>query len=339
MSVDAVASEAVAARPLRRVRNPHLWILRRLGIGVLTLLLASILIFAATQALPSSPAQVILGRDATPQTLAVLTHRLGLDRPLVAQYTHWLGGAIHGDFGDSLVAQRPVSSLIGNRVANSVILLLLVAAIALPLAFVVGAATAVRRDGAADRFVLLTSFGLTALPEFVVGMGLIIVLATSLFHIFPAISLLNPGENPLADPSKLVLPVLALVLVVVPYLYRLVRASTIEALESDYVVMARLKGLPERTVVLRHVLPNALVPVIQGSAVVLTYLLGSAVVIESLFQYPGMGSDLTAAITAHDLPVMQAYVLVLAAAVVLFNLVADVLTVLVTPRLRTAGAR
>jgi peptide/nickel transport system permease protein len=198
---------------------------------------------------------------------------------------------------------------------------------------------AVRRDRGADRIVLLGSLGLTALPEFVIGMGLIILLATTVFHVFPAVSLLAPGESPLADPSKLVLPVLTLVLAVVPYLYRLVRASTIEALESEYVVMARLKGMPEHSVVLRHVLPNALVPVIQASALVLTYLLGSAVVIESLFQFPGLGSDLTGAISHRDLPVMQAYVLVLAAAVVLFNLAADVLTVLVTPRLRTEGAR
>jgi peptide/nickel transport system permease protein len=342
MDVDALAAEAVVPevpRPLRRAKNPHLWIVRRILIGLLTLLVASILIFAATQALPSDPARAILGRDATPQTLVALRQQLGLDKPLVEQYTSWLGGAVHGDFGESLAARRPVSGLIGDRVVNSLVLLALVALIALPLALALGMAMAVRRDRGADRIVLLGSLGLTALPEFVIGMGLIILLATTVFHVFPAVSLLAPGESPLADPSKLVLPVLTLVLAVVPYLYRLVRASTIEALESEYVVMARLKGMPEHSVVLRHVLPNALVPVIQASALVLTYLLGSAVVVESLFQFPGLGSDLTGAISHRDLPVMQAYVLVLAAAVVLFNLMADVLTVLVTPRLRTEGAR
>jgi peptide/nickel transport system permease protein len=342
MDVDALAAEAVVPevpRPLRRAKNPHLWIVRRILIGLLTLLVASILIFAATQALPSDPARAILGRDATPQTLVALRQQLGLDKPLVEQYTSWLGGAVHGDFGESLAARRPVSGLIGDRVVNSLVLLALVALIALPLALALGIAMAVRRDRGADRIVLLGSLGLTALPEFVIGMGLIILLATTVFQVFPAVSLLAPGESPLADPSKLILPVLTLVLAVVPYLYRLVRASTIEALESEYVVMARLKGMPEHSVVLRHVLPNALVPVIQASALVLTYLLGSAVVVESLFQFPGLGSDLTGAISHRDLPVMQAYVLVLAAAVVLFNLMADVLTVLVTPRLRTEGAR
>ena len=340
MDVDALASEAVtpiAPRPLRRVKNPHMWIVRRILIGIATLLLASLLVFVATQALPSDPARAILGRDATPESTKALTHELGLDRPIVTQYTGWLGGAVRGDLGDSLVTQRPVTAVIGNRIANSLTLLFLVALIAFPLALVLGAGTAIRRDRAADRFVLLGSLGLTALPEFVVGMGLIILFATSVVHAFPAVSLLPPGENPLTHPNQLVLPVATLVLAVIPYLYRLIRASTIEALESEYVAMARLKGVPERKVVVRHVLPNALVPVIQASALVLTFLLGSAVVVETLFQYPGLGTDLTNAIARRDLPVMQAYVLVLAAAVVLFNLVADVLTVLVTPRLRTAA--
>ena len=313
------------------------WIARRTALALLTLLLASILIFVATQLLPGDPAQAILGRDATPQRVRVLDRELGLDRPAVDQYVSWLGGVVHGDFGTSLAARRPVWDLLGERVGNSLTLIGLTALIALPLSLALGVWTAVKRDGRLDRAVLLASLGLTALPEFVIGMFLIILLATTVFSVLPAVSVLAPGESPLSDPTALVLPTLTLVLALVPYLYRLVRASMLDALRSEYVEMARLKGLPESVVVRRHALPNALGPMIQGTAFVLGYILGGEVVVEALFGYPGIGELLVGAVSSRDVPMLQAIVLIMTAAVVLLNLAADLATVYLTPKLRTSS--
>jgi len=173
-------------------------------------------------------------------------------------------------------------------------------------------------------------------PEFVLGLILVILFSTTVFHVLPGVVLLAPGQNPLSHPRQLILPVTTLVLAVFPYLTRLVRGSVIDVYEAEYVRMARLKGVPERVVLRRHVLPNALVPAIQGAALTLAYLVGGIVVIEYLFNYPGLGSALTDAVSSRDLPVIQAIVLIFATAYIVFNLLGDLLTVYVTPRLRTA---
>jgi peptide/nickel transport system permease protein len=312
-------------------------VLRRLAFGVLVVFAVSVVVFAATQALPSDPAKAILGRFATPQSLATLREELALDEPIVAQYWDWLVGVARGDLGNSLAAQVPVSSIIGDRLANSLVLMAAVGMIAIPVSLLLGAVVAIRRDRPLDRATLLVSLCLTALPEFVIGMALLILFATTVLTVLPALSFIPPGDTPLSHPAELVLPTLTLVLAAVPYLYRLVRASMIDVLESEYVAMARLKGMPERVVMFRHALPNAVVPMIQGSALVLTYLLSGIVVVEFLFGYPGLGSALTDAIAKRDVPVIQAVTLIFATGVVVFNLVADILTVYVSPKLRTKG--
>jgi peptide/nickel transport system permease protein len=311
------------------------WFLRRLALGVLILFIVSVVVFVATQALPSDPGRAILGKLATPSSLAALREQLGLDRPLVTQYTSWLGGVVTGHFGTSIASRGSVGALIGDRIVNSLALVFLVAIIALPLSFLLGTVTAVRRGGPFDGVLLLISFVFAALPDFVVGIALVILFATTVFQLFPAVVLVAPGTSPFDDPVKLVLPVVTLVLLMVPYLYRLVRTSMIDALGSEYVAMARLKGMPPRIVVVRHALRNALLPAIQGSGLVLGWLLGSVVITETVFQYPGLGSALNDAVHNRDLPVIQAIVLVFAVGVVLFNLIADALTIFFTPKLRT----
>jgi peptide/nickel transport system permease protein len=310
------------------------WLVRRLGFGVLILLAVSVVVFVATQALPSDPARAILGRAATPQSIAALNQQLGLNKPVITQYTTWLGHLVTGNLGMSLAAQQPVSSLISGRIVNSITLLLLSAIIALPLSFLLGAITAVRR-GPFDRILLLVAIVVSALPDFVIGITLVIVFATVVFQLLPAVALVSPGSSPLDHPTALVLPVATLVLLNVPYLYRLVRTSMLDVLGSEYVAMARLKGMPPRIVVARHALRNALLPAIQGSALVMGWLLGSVVVVETVFQYPGLGSALTSAVQTRDLPVIQAVVFVFAVGIVLFNLTADALTIYLTPKLRT----
>jgi peptide/nickel transport system permease protein len=322
-----------------RLRASHRWILRRLLLGVAVVYVATLVIFFATHALPTDPAQAILGRDATPESLAILRQQLGLNRPLHRQYFNWLGGLLQGNLGTSLASDRPVSQLLAAAVVSSVSLLVLAAAIAMPLSVLLGTITAVRRDRFFDRALLLASLGLTALPEFVIGITLVILLSTTVAHVLPAVALFPPGESVFQHPLQMVLPVLTVVLVAVPYLYRLLRASMIDVLESEYVAMARLKGLPERIVTVRHALPNAMIPMIQASGLLLSYLLGGIVTVEYLFHYPGLGSLLVDAITNRDLQLIEGVVLVFAVGVVLFNLTADILTVYLTPKLRIEAAQ
>jgi peptide/nickel transport system permease protein len=248
----------------------------------------------------------------------------------------WFGGVIRGNLGTSLASQGSVSGLIVPRLENTLILMLLTSSVAFPLSIALGALAALRRDGSWDRFGLIVALIIASLPEFVLGMLLVILLATTVLHVLPAVTLVLPGASPLSNPKSLVLPVLVLTLAVVPYLYRLVRASTIDVLESEFIYMARLKGLPDRTILTRHALPNALIPAIQASALVLAYLLGGVVVVEYLFGYPGLGGALLEAVQNRDLPVIQAIVLIFAAGIVVFNLVADITIILANPRLRTA---
>jgi peptide/nickel transport system permease protein len=310
------------------------FIVRRLLLGVMVLVLVSILVFVATQAL-GDPARAILGRNATPASLAALRKTLHLDHSLLGQYFSWAGGLLHGDFGTSLAAQEPVSKLLGPRLVNSGVLVLFAAVISIPLSIALGSWAALKRDKAFDNITSNLMLVFAALPEFVVAVLLVIVFSTTIFHVLPAISSIQPGQHPWDVPKALILPTATLVIAVAPYVARIMRASMVEVLESDYVEMARLKGLPERTVLVRHALPNAIGPVFQVIAINLAYLAGGIVVIEYVFNYSGIGSALQEAVVNHDLPVVQALAMLIAGVYVVLNLLADVATILVTPRLRT----
>lgn len=310
------------------------FIVRRLLLGVLVLFLVSILVFVATQAL-GDPARAILGRDATPARLAALRRQLNLDQSVVGQYLSWAGGLLRGDLGNSLAAQEPVTKLLGSRLVNSSVLVLCAALVSIPLSIALGSWAALRREKVFDTVTSNLMLVLAALPEFVVAVLLVILFATTVLHVLPAISPIAPGQRPWQVPKELVLPTATLVIAVAPYVARIMRASMVEVLESDYVEMARLKGLPERTVLLRHALPNAIGPVFQVIAINLAYLAGGVVVVEYVFNYSGIGSALQDAVVNHDLPVVQALAMLIAGVYVLLNLLADVATILVTPRLRT----
>ena len=310
------------------------FIVRRLLLGLLVLFLVSVLVFVATQAL-GDPARAILGRDATPDRLAALQKELNLNDSLFGQYFSWLGGLLQGSLGNSLASQQPVSELLGPRLLNSGVLVLCAAVVSIPLSIALGSWAALRREKAFDNVTSNLMLVLAALPEFVVAVGLVILFSTTVFHWLPAISPVPPGTHPWQYPDELIMPVATLVIAVAPYVSRIMRASMIEVLESDYVEMARLKGLPERTVLIRHALPNAIGPVFQVIAISLAYLAGGVVVIEYVFNYPGIGSALQDAVVNHDLPVVQALAMLIAGVYVVLNLMADVATILVTPRLRT----
>ena len=313
------------------------FVLRRVLLGVVTLLLVSLVVFAATQALPSDPARAILGRTSTPESVATLRKQLDLNHSAVYQYTHWLGRFVTGDLGKSLAARgEPVTKVLGKRLENSTFLVFLAAVFSVPLSILIGVIAARRRDSPLDHALSLSVLGLAALPEFVVGIVLVLLLATSVLHWLPAVSLIPPDDAPWQHVKELVLPTVTLVLAVSPYVARIMRASMVEVLESDFVEMARLKGMPERHVLWRHAVPNAVAPAIQVIALNLAYLAGGIVVVEFVFAYPGIGSAFVDAVANRDLPIVQALAVVIAAAYVVFNLLADIATILVSPRLRTS---
>jgi peptide/nickel transport system permease protein len=295
-----------------------------------------VIIFAATQALPGDAARSILGRTATPESLAELRRQLGLDEPMLTQYWEWISGVLTGDLGTSLANGLPVTEVIGERLVYSLFLMFIAAAISVPLGIFIGAASARRRDSAFDQATSVTTLGLAALPEFVVGITLVVLFATTVFEWLPGVAVTEPGVGPWNYPKELILPVITLVIAVVPYTARIMRASTVEILESDFVEMARLKGLPERRVLWRHAVPNALAPTFQVTALNLAYLAGGIVVIEAVFNYQGVGLLLVDSVRSRDMPVVQAVALLIAALYVVLNLLADLATILVSPRLRTS---
>jgi peptide/nickel transport system permease protein len=307
---------------------------RRVAIGLLTLWLVSLLVFAATQVLPGNAAQAVLGRSATPERLAALEQELQLDRSAAAQYVDWISGVLRGDPGTSLASRTSVSSLVGPRVENSLVLVVLAGGIGTLLGLLIGIAAAARRDKPFDHVSAVGALVLTALPEFVIGITLVSLFASLVFHWLPAVSQIPPGESVLSQPDMLVLPVATLVLVVTPYAIRMTRAAMIDALESEYVEAATLKGLSRARVLLTHALPNALPAIVQVIGLILLYLAGGIVVVEFVFEYPGLGAGLVDAVSNRDIPTIQYIVLVLAAFYVVVNICTDVTTLLVTPRRR-----
>ncbi len=311
-------------------------LLRRLGLGLITLVLVSLLVFATTQALPGDAAQAMLGKEATPERLAALREQLHLTAPVWQQYALWIGGVLHGDFGRSLATEQPVWSLLRARIGNSAFLVLAAALIAIPASILIGVAGAVGRDRAVDHVLSMASLVLAALPDFVIGILLVMLFATQVFHVLPAVTMLDDDVPIWRQAAQVILPAVTLDIAVIPYMARIMRASMIEVLESEYVQMARLKGMPPARVILRHALPNAMVPFIQVSALQLAWLAGGVVVVEFVFRFPGIGQALIDAVANRDLPVVQTLALLIGAVYVLLNTLADIATILLTPRLRTA---
>jgi len=309
-------------------------IIRRLLLGVATLFVVSVAVFLLTNVL-GDPVKRMLGRGALPDVVTARRAELNLDEPIVSRYFTWLKGLLTGEPGVSYTNGTPVWELLSDRVKNSLFLMALAASISIPLSLFLGAYSALRRDGWFDRVMSNQLLVLAAMPEFVVGALLTVVFATNFWHIVPAVSRIRPGEPPWSDMDGIVLPVVTLALAVTPHVGRTMRAAMIEVLESDYVEMARLKGLPERSVLWRHAFPNALGPTLQVIALNIAYLAGGVVIVESLFNFRGLGIALRDAIPEANAPVVQFIAMFIATIYVISNLMADLFTIIVTPRLRT----
>ena len=328
---------AIVPPPAPAQAHPVLSLIgRRAAVGLITLLVVSAGVFAATEVLPGNAANAVLGRtaEANPVALRRLEMALHLNRGLLDRYWLWFSGLFTGHLGHSLVNGQPVWGYIQPQLINSAVLMLVTGVIGAVIGVVLGAVAALRKDGWFDHATSVGALAVTSLPEFVVAVGLIIGFSTVVMHLLPAVSLLPPGTYAWSAPQLLILPVATLVIVIVPYIQRMTRAAMIEALESDYVEMARLKGVPRWRIVLNHALPNATPPTVQVIGLNFLYLAGGVVIVEYIFAFPGIGQGLVYAVDNRDIPVIQLIVLVLAAFYVFMNIVTDVIALLATPRHR-----
>lgn len=313
-------------------------VLRRLLLGGVTVLIVSALIFAAVEALPGDACTAYLERDATGVRLENCRAELGLNRPALLRYLDWAMDAARGDFGVSMDGRRRIASIVADRLGNTLLLAACALALGVPLALGLGVLTALRRDRASDIAISTVAILAMTIPEFVSATVLIFVFSVWLGWL-PGI-VLTSASAPVRDFfPEILLPVIVLTMVMTAHILRTVRSSVIEVMASDYVQMATLKGVPYRDVVLRHVLPNALLPAINVIALTVAWLLGGVVVVETVFNYPGLGRLMVDAISERDLRVVQAIALILASVYVGVNLAADLLTLALNPRLRTARSR
>ena len=306
---------------------------KRLASSLLTLLLVSVTIFIIAQLLPGDAAQEALGQSATPQQVAALRHEMGLDRPAYVRYASWLTGMVSGDPGQSLVANMPVSEVISDRLPNSLLLAALTALVAVPVALAIGIGSAMNRGGRLDRALNVTTLSMVAVPEFLVATIAVLIFSVKLRWL-PSIALASEEMGWSDYLRGVAMPILTLSVIVIAQMARMTRAAVIDQMDRPYVEMAVLKGVAPVQVVLKHIMPNAIAPIVNAMALSLSYLLGGAVIVETIFNYPGLASLMVNAVTSRDMPLLQACAMIFCAAYLLLMLIADVTAILANPRLR-----
>jgi peptide/nickel transport system permease protein len=308
-------------------------VVKRLALGLVTIIVISLLIFVGVEALPGDLAEAILGQEATPETVAAFRKELKLDLPPHVRYFAWLGGFMKGDLGNSLANGRPIADLIGWRFANTMFLASVAAVIAVPVAVILGILAALYRNTLFDKTISMVTLSTISFPEFFVAYILIALLSVQIV-LFPSISNINDSMPFWEKIYAIILPCLTLSLVVIAHMMRQTRAAIINILASPFIEMARLKGLKNMRVIVLHAFPNALSPVINVIALNLAYLVVGVVIVEVVFVYPGLGQLLVDSVSKRDIPVVQASGLIFAATYVSLNLLADVLSIISNPRLR-----
>lgn len=310
----------------------------RLLYSVAVLIAVSVLVFAVTELLPGSVAHMILGMDATPEDVASLSRTLGLDRPAPERLLSWLGNIAMGDFGESLRMQRPIGPILAERLLNSLALTLTGLVFVIVGGLTLGLAMALNARTRLDRVLTATSVIMTSLPEFVTGTLLVLLFGGGLFRLFPPSGYEGFEAGIGSAFSHLFLPALSLSMILMAYVARIARTSVIDTLSLDYVRTARLKGIPERSVIARHVLPNALIPTVTVLCMNLGWMFGGIVVVEEIFVFPGIGRLMLFAVSERDWPLIQACAVVIASFYVFGNLLGDIIVGLMNPRLRSVAA-
>lgn len=310
-------------------------IIRRFILALITLLIISIIIFVGVEALPGDAASAYLGQSATPESLSALREEFGLNVPAYQRYFNWLGDMLKGDLGESMARRKPVSEVIGNQFRNTVVLAFAAGIVGIPLAIVLGVFAGLTRDKWPDILISLVAILGMTLPGFVTATILIYVFSIRL-EWFPAIAMVSTDAPVREILPNIILPIITLTFVMVAHILRLVRTNMIDVMVSEYVQMARLKGVPVMRVVFQHALPNAMLPSINVIALTLAWLLGGVAIIETVFNYPGIGKLLINAIGDRDLALVQGIAIILASIYIGVNLIADLLALVLNPRLRTA---
>ncbi len=307
---------------------------KRIALTALTLLIVSIIIFTITNLLPGDAAQAALGQSATPETVAALRVQFGLDQPAYIRYGQWLFGILHGNFGVSLSSNMPVSQMIEGRLPKSLTLAAITTVVSVPIAILLGILAAVNRDSIIDRVVSLTTLSLVATPEFLIATVAVLVFAVKL-HWLSALSYSGEIDSVRDFLRAYAMPVLTLCAVVIAQMARMTRAAVIEQLGSPYVEMALLKGASASRIVLRHALPNAIGPIANAVALSLSYLLGGVIIVETIFNYPGLASLMVDAVSNRDFPLVQACTMIFCLGYLVLVLLADLCAIISNPRLRT----
>ena len=308
-------------------------VLNRVGVGVLTLLAVSVVIFTITSLLPGDAAQAALGQEATPELVAALRTKLGLDLPAHVRYLHWLGGLLTGHPGVAMANGLPVTELIGGRLPNSLMLAAATTVVSVPLALALGILSAMVRGSLFDRVVSVATVWTVSVPEFLIATLAVLLFAVKLRWL----SALSHTDDIATFGQFLrtyALPVMTLCCVIVAQMARMTRAAVIDQLNSSYVEMARLKGVRPVRMVLTHALPNAIGPIANAVALSLSYLIGGVIIIESIFNYPGIASLMVDSVTMRDMPVVQACAMLFCAGYLVLLTVADVCAIVSNPRLR-----
>jgi len=314
-----------------------IFILKRVGLALITLWILSVIVFLAAQVLPGDPARAILGPLAAPSAVHALDHQLGTDQPLLTQYWHWISNFVHGNMGKSYSYQTAVAPLVIKALGHSLELAAVVFVVVVPLGILGGVWAALAAGKPRDRIISVVGLSSTVVPELVSGIILILVFGIAL-NVLPISATWPPGASLPTQLYHLILPAIPLVLILFGYIEQMARAGTIEALNSDYARTAILKGLPRRTVIRRHILRNSLLPTITVVATQVGYLIGGLVVVETLFRYQGIGSLIVNAANAKDFPMLEAGILVIGIVFMVATLVADILYSLLNPRIRYQAA-
>ncbi|MGM3160168.1 ABC transporter permease [Dickeya undicola] len=314
-------------------RNMLTLIVRRCGVGLLMMLIISALVFFITSLLPGDAAQMILGQSATPETVAALRRQLGLDQPLLVRYLDWLTGLLRGDFGTSFASNVPVTQLIAQRIPATFELAAVTTLVSVPLALVIGIVAAMKRGSWLDRALVVGTMSVVAVPEFLVATVAVLVFAVKL-HWVPAMSLGSPNQDLAGFLRTYALPVITLCCVLVAQMARMTRAAIINQLDSPYLEMTLLKGVPPLRAILRHALPNAVGPIANAISLSLSYLFGGVLIIETIFSYPGLASQMVDAVSNRDLPVVQICVMFFSVCYLSLLLVADIITIAFNPKWR-----
>lgn len=306
---------------------------RRIGVGLITLLIVSALIFFMSNLLPGDAAQVALGQAATPETVAALRRQFGLDQPVVFRFFNWLAGLATGNFGISYASSTPVRTIVGDRIVNTLMLASVSTAVSVPIALIVGIVSAIYRGSRLDRVLGVLTMSVVAVPEFLVASLAVMLFAVKL-HWVPALSFSADTSTLIGFLKAYSLPVLVLCCVVMAQMVRMTRAALINQLDSAYIEMATLKGLRLRRIVLFHAMANVVGPVANAMALSLSYLLGGVIIVETIFSYPGLATTFVDAVSNRDLPVVQFCVLFFSVCYLLLLMIADIFTIVFNPKLR-----